>query len=595
MLRQFKFTETPTDNPQKSLEDGAIQFYIATLSGEEADALPSPAEPAASAANAPRRLKGVPVVKVVYRGNRDTSENGRDRMMALLRRARQADSDLLLSERGFSGDARSLFAIETSNIASTGQVTGSMVGRFITVFLVMLMFTGGAVGAIDIIAGEKERGTLETLLTTAAGRSEIVAAKQLAITSVGLVITLIQALNFFIYIKLQVIELPPNFDLELSTGMALTLVALFLPLAAVIGSVLLMISAYARSYKEAQLFFFPVYMVSLIPSIASVLPGISLRSVIALVPIANVSVAAREILTGRADPPMIVVTFAVMSLTAVWLMRTSARMLTQENIILPAHVEAAEFVGGRPLFEKRILRWFALMWAVEFAVAANIPQLATLRRQLLFNELVIMLGAPLLMIWMYRLKPLEAFNIRPVKPAVWLGILFAIPAGHITALAIFQVVNIFIPAPEQLIRSFSETLIPKDMPWWQLYIYLAVLPGICEELAFRGVLLNGLRRRMKPVALVLTVGLIFGMFHVALFRIAPTALLGMILTVVALLTGSVLPGILMHIGNNALGVWMASNGFNLEGLALEHYAAAIAVFALALWIIYRNRTPLPTR
>ena len=102
----------------------------------------------------------------------------------------------MLVSHGFAGDPGQLFAVEESNMATSGQVTGSAVGRFITLFLVMMMFTGGAVAAMDIIAGEKERGTLETLLTTAAGRGDIAAAKQLAITSVALVITLLQGLNF---------------------------------------------------------------------------------------------------------------------------------------------------------------------------------------------------------------------------------------------------------------------------------------------------------------------------------------------------------------------------------------------------------------
>src|SRR5437667_7546964 len=120
-----------------------------------------------------------------------------------------------------------------------------------------------------------------------------------------------QGLNFLIYIKLKVVALPKNFDLQLPTGMALTLLVLFIPLAATIAAVLLMISAYAKTYKEAQMYFFPVYMLSLVPSLAAVLPGVPLRSAIALVPLANVSVAAHEIMMNRPDHPMIAFTFAV--------------------------------------------------------------------------------------------------------------------------------------------------------------------------------------------------------------------------------------------------------------------------------------------
>src|SRR6185436_1913791 len=118
---------------------------------------------------------------------------------------------------------------------------------------------------------------------------------------------------------------------------------------------------------------------------------------IAFVPLANVSVAAHEIMTGKPDMPMILVTFAVMMLLAGYLMRYSARLLAREDLIIPAHFEAAEFLGGPALFQKRVVRWFALMWAVTFAVAMNISTLATIQRQLIFNEIVVLLGGVLLM------------------------------------------------------------------------------------------------------------------------------------------------------------------------------------------------------
>jgi len=598
-LRQFKFDEILVANPRESLDNNTIQFYVQAISGEEADKLPRTNDGSGSRpSSAPppsKRLTGVPRVTVIYRADRDGSDNAHNRIMELLRLAREKDSQLLLVDRGFPGSPKGLFAAQDSNIATNGQVTGSLVGRFITLFLVMMMFTGGAVASMDIIAGEKERGTLETLLTTAVRRTEIVTAKLMAITCVALVITLIQGVNFFLYIRLKVIALPKDFDLQLPTGMALTLLALFIPLAATIAAVLLMLSAYAKSYKEAQMYFFPVYMVSMIPALASVMPGLSLRSAIALVPLANVSVASREILMGRPDPLMIMVTFLVMALTAVFLIRMSARMLAREDLVIPSHSEPAEFLGGPALFQKRVLRWFALMWAVTFAVAANVPQLATFQRQLVFNEVVIMIGATLLMLKFYNLDVTDALSLRRVKPAVWLAILFAIPSGYLTALAIFRIVNKVIPAPQQLLERFAEDFIPAGMPMWQLYLYVAVLPAICEEIAFRGMLLNGLRRRLRPAALMVSVGIIFGLFHMTLFRIAPTALLGMILTGIALMTGSIFPGMLMHAGNNAFGLWAGGGGLGLETLDWQYYAAAGSIFALALWIIYRNRTPLPTR
>jgi membrane protease YdiL (CAAX protease family) len=154
---------------------------------------------------------------------------------------------------------------------------------------------------------------------------------------------------------------------------------------------------------------------------------------------------------------------------------------------------------------------------------------------------------------------------------------------------VFRLANVFIPVSEELLRSTSESLIPARMPPWQLFVLLAVLPAICEEIAFRGILLSGLRHRLRPVTLAITVGLVFGMFHMTLFRIAPTAVLGVVLTAIALMTGSIFPGMLLHMGNNAWGVWAGMHDFDADSLGPWQSAAMLAVFALSMWIIYRNR------
>jgi len=598
-LRKFKFIESPTSDPAASLERRDIYFYIATYTGEEADALPvtkaddeSDDSPAVAALQPPKRLPGVPIIKVVYRGNNDASNSSSRRMVSLLRSGVRNDSERLLIERGFEGNPKGMFAVVETSIATAGQKTGANVGRFLTVILVMLMLTGGSIAAMDIIAGEKERGTIETLLTTAAARHEIVTAKQLAICSVALIITLIQGLNFFIYVKLQLVQLPKDFALQISTTSAITLLMLFIPLAATIAALLLTLSAYAKTYKEAQMYFFPVYLTSLVPALASVLPALRLRSAIVLVPLANVSVAVREIMMNRPDRPMIAVTFLVMTLCAALLMRASARMLSREEVIIASHGEPESFLGGPVLFQKRVLRWFAVMWAIVFAVAANIPQLATFRRQLLFNEFAIFGGGTVLMLWVYRLRLKEALALRSVKWPVWIAILIAAPTGNLMGVAVFKLLNYVIPIPEQAVEQMAA-LMPQDLPSWQLYLFLGLIPGVVEELAFRGVLLHGLRRKIRPVLLPLVVGLIFGLFHFSLFRIGPTAFLGVLLTAIAMLTGSVFPGMLLHILNNSFAAWTAQNGWSVTSLEPGHDVAATIIFALAMWIIYRNRTPYP--
>jgi sodium transport system permease protein len=440
---------------------------------------------------------------------------------------------------------------------------------------------------MDIIAGEKERGTLETLITSGAGRAEIATAKHLAIWTVGLFITFTQVVYALIYIRLNVIRLPDNFAIDLSAQSIAQLFVLFVPLAAAIAAALLIVSAYAKTYKEAQLHFFPLFMGSLVPALAAVLPGLKSRSIVALVPLANVSVAAREVLTGRADPLMIGVTALVTGLTAAALIRYSAKLLTREDIVVSAQHDQSVLEGGEKLFQRRVFQWFAVMWAVTFAAATNVPQLQTPRAQILFNQVGIFLIGSLLMIRTYRLNWREVIGVRRVRWPVWAAALMAVPAAQVVAVAFFRIMNTVIPTPTEMLRELGRQVVPAGMPLWQMLIFMAVLPAVCEELAFRGVLLHGIRNRFHPVVRCLVVGAVFGLFHYALFRIAPTALLGVILTAIAVMTGSILPGLLFHAANNGFAIAMDAAGISLNRFDWTTYAAAFGVFFLAMHTIWR--------
>lgn len=585
-FRTFQIREIETDDAPAALDSGALHFYINTLTSPEAAELARRNLPPPGAANS-IPAGDVPGIQIVYRGNQDLSNRGAARMMDLLRFARRVQSYSTLLERGFPSHPDGILAMTAQNVATESQTSGSTAGRFFTVLLVMWIVTAGSIAATDIIAGEKERGTLETLITTAAGRTEIVIAKQLTICSVALSITFIQVLNALVYIHFELIALPPGFALHLSTVDVLYLFALFAPTAAAISAALLIISAYARTYKEAQMHFFPMYFAVLVPALASVLPGIRLRSIIMLVPVANVSVAAREVLIGRPDPLMIAGTVAVMTFTAGILIRFSAKLLVREDIVVPAQTEQTSIIGGEPLFRRRVFQWFAVMWAVMFAASSNVSWLQNVTAQLLFNEVGIFVGCSLLMIRRYRLNLREVLGIHRIPWSVWVAILMAVPAGQVVAHAFFRLVDTVIPTSDALLKEFTNQIAPQALPVWQMYLLMAVLPGICEEFAFRGLLLHGLKRRFHPVVVCLLVGAIFGVFHYTLFRIAPTAFLGVILTAIALMTGSVLPGVLFHAASNGFAIWSSSSGINFGRIDWSTYLAAFAVFGLAMQTIYR--------
>lgn len=596
--QRLRFSRVAVDDPRRSLDDGKIDFYVEVVTGDAAHAVAreelkrseSRSDPSKAAATTPPEPDYG--FKVFFRSDNSASRLAANAIVDAIRETRSHARAEALAARGFDIPFDRVAPVTADDVATTSQTAGARVSRFLTIVLVFLMMMGGATVASDIIAGEKERGTLETLLTTAAARSDIVAAKLLVVLTVTVVIIVLEFSSVLVYASLRIVDLPSNYEALLTPSTIATLVLLYLPVGALVSSVLLIISGFAKSYKEAQLYFFPVMLSSAVPAAAAVLPGLSLRSVIALVPVAGISVAVREVLTGRHDWIMLAVAWLSTAGAAVLLMRRAARMLSSENLITSADSDRAELVGGPDLFPKRVLRWFALMWVALF-VFSSFEAALDLRLQVAINLLGLFLCGSLLMIRVYRLDPKRALALRMPHPMAFLAVVIGAPSGLLVSVGVARLASLVLPVPNEVLEQFGKQLFPVDVPLWQMLLFVAILPGICEEIAFRGVLLHGLRRRMRPVPLCLTVGLVFAMFHFVLFRLVPTAFLGVLLSAVTVLTGSIFPAMLWHATNNGLSILAALGEGSGIGSKWWHSALAVLPLLLSFWMLWRWRTPYP--
>ena len=541
-----------------------------------------------------------------FRGQSDFSRNASTRLDARFVELRSQLRDSVYTSQGFPVAPEQIATVETENTASAEKEGGALLGLVLTPFLLLLMLTGGSIMAADAISGEKERGTLETLLTTAAARSDIVTAKLLGIVAVGIsvavvnilnLLVVVNILNLLVYVVLGVVDLPENFAVALSALDLVLLLILFLPLTVLISSALLLLSGYAKTYKEYQIYFFPLFLVFLVPSMAGMLPGMDLRSAIALVPIAGIGVAVREIMVGEYDWLFLLLAFSSTGGAAWWAARLTERTLSTERLISQSDLDEADLMGGPALFPRHVLRWFGVMWVTFLVISLWFGDDLGVRGQVTVNLVFIFFGGSLLMVRRYGLEPRAAFALRPVAhPLVWLAVVIGAPAGYIVGIGLAEFVNTYVfPVPRNVLDAFGDTLLGDQLPLWQLLLFLAIMPGILEELVFRGVLLHGLRKMFGPVGICLMVGAIFGIFHVSLFRLIPTAYLGVVFAAVVLLTGSAFPVMLWHFANNAIGLVPVHMGWVTEETVIPWWGYALGLVGLlvALGMIWRVRTPYP--
>ncbi len=535
----------------------------------------------------------IPAVRLLYRAPSDFSRRAANTLRDRLHELRDAARDSVYRAAGFPVARDQVARVASSNVASVAREAGAFLGLALTPFLVLLMLSGGSIVAADAISGEKERGTLETLLTSAADRDEIVRAKLAAVVTVGIVVAGVNLANLIVYATLGLFDLPTQLAVDLSLPEVALLAALLLPLTLLVGSALLLLSGLAKSYKEYQTWFFPVFLIFLLPSLLPALPDLTLRSPIVAVPIAGLGVAIRDLLVGEADLAFSLLALASTGAAAAGLTRVAERTLSNERLISNAGLDEADLVGGPALFPRHALLWFLGLWVVFFVNALWFGERLGVRGQLVVNLVVIFFGGSLLIARRYRLPLVETFRLRAPRPAALLGAIVGAPSALVLGLWLSEtVVQFLFPMPEAMLEAMAEGM-GLDLPLGQLLLFVAVMPALFEEFAFRGLLLRGLRGlRMPTWAVVVLGGTIFGLFHVSLFRIPPTAWLGMNLVVVVVLTGSLWPAVLWHFLNNALVIVPTSLGWiEAEGATLPGWSplAALGGLAVAYGLLWTSR------
>ncbi len=197
-------------------------------------------------------------------------------------------------------------AIEARDISTMQEVLGKTIGGFLPYMFVLFMFTGAMYAGIDLSAGEKERGTLETLLSSPASRLEIVLGKFVVVTTIGIASALISMLGLYLGVRGAIGEIPPQaldvvWDI-LSVKVVVMIATLLLPLAAFFSAMILALAIQAKSFKEAQSILTPLSIVVILPVAFGLLPGIELNAQTAMIPVLNVSLATKEVIAGTINP-----------------------------------------------------------------------------------------------------------------------------------------------------------------------------------------------------------------------------------------------------------------------------------------------------
>jgi sodium transport system permease protein len=440
--------------------------------------------------------------------------------------------------------------VKRRDVASRVRRSGRALGTLLPLLIILISVMGGFYSAIDLTAGEKERGTMQTLLCAPVHSFEIILGKFLAVWTISLIASIANIASLAatfarVSIGAGTLEVAPiNYVLSF---------VVLIPVSFMVAALFLAVAVFARDFKDGQNYLTPLLIVLILPLGVTIAAETELNAWTAFVPVVNISLLIRALFLGEAAADMAFLVMLSSTAYAVLALSFAAHVFQKESLLL----------GGRESFRGlfRIHRQpgaeatpnLAILLFAVTLVAAFYVGLATDRAGILVTILVVQgafLVPNLATVIGFRFDLRSTLNLR-LPP--WRGVLAAVLIGLSAWAVAAGLILRLLPPPESVTRAMEKMLLLDDVlqPLWVVLLVLAVTPAICEELFFRGFCLSAFKRTGKWPALVVT-ALLFGLAHASIYRLLPTAFLGFVMGYAVWKTRSVATGMIVHVLNNGL-------------------------------------------
>lgn len=498
-------------------------------------------------------------------------------------------------------------------VALQEQVAASVWSKMFPALLVIMALTGAFYPAIDLGAGEKERGTMETLLISPAKRVELVLGKFATIMLFSVATALLNLLSMGLTGQQMASGIgrgmTNNISLEFP-GFAplMWMVILLLPLSALFSSLCLALATFARSTKEGQYYLTPLLMVVMGLTMFCLSPAVEMTPLYSVIPVVNVALLLKGLLLNAPGADNLVM-YAVpvlissigYSVLALW---WAIELYNSEDVLFR---EAEKFdlrlwfrlmlrkKDAVPAFPEAIFCFILILMLQFVAMSYMQPDLTGLdpgssMMRLIVVQQLAMIACPAVFMGLLLTTSLRAtFRLRmPSAMAMAFGVGLAVVAHPLSMeLSRFLVDHQVFPELPESTRRVMELMKTGDRPTWVLLMVFAVTPAICEELAFRGFILSGLARGGRLAIAVAISSLMFGIIHMIPQQAFNAALLGLVLGLLAIYSRSLFPAMAFHFCNNALATFYSGEDgtFRTDGVFFARHPDGQLSYELPVLIL----------
>lgn len=499
-------------------------------------------------------------------------------------------------------------AIDSENVATASKASGTILGTILPLIMVVMLGLGAFYPAMDLTAGEKERGTFETLLSTPASKLEIVIGKFLAVFTLSMLTGFLNlaslSLTFYFQFS-QLLQTREIFSegesfISISPTTILGIAVIIIPLAFFISAIMMSAAVLARSFKEAQNYVSPVFILLMLPATAVSFPGIELNATNQFIPITNICLIFRDLITGRTEIQYFFTVFICTCVYAAFALVIATWMFQREEVILsedkgvPLTLNRNAFTPSPYPTAGTSLGIFAIVMLLLFYVGSY-AQGKDLHTGLVITQYLLILLPVVLILRYIKVDLRTALNLRAPAPLSVLAVIIAVVPWVLIVIQLGVYHNRVLPIPEEFKDAMGQLFEGTDLNVGMLLLIIAVSPAICEEVLFRGVITSGFRRVLPAWTTILLVGLLFGLFHLSIYRVVLTGLSGVLFTYFVVRSGSIFLPMLGHFILNGLAIlletgtvpefvntYIADQNIEETGVPITWFVGAIVMFGIGI-------------
>lgn len=508
---------------------------------------------------------GKTVYKIYFLSSDSDSANAASVANDMLLEYRNDLRTEILENNGIEADSvLEPIIIEQNDTASSEQSVGYMLGSILPVVLTVIIVMSATYPATDITAGEKERGTLETLLTLPVSGKEMFASKFLAVSTIAVFSAFVNILSMaaatgFLYTSVVTYNSEISIDISsfipsaAITGICVIIFAMF------ISAMTMGICSMAKSFKEAQNYMTPFTLIVMLAGYISFIPSVEFTPSTALVPVLNICLLIKQIFTFEYNTALILEVFVSNLAYAAFSIIILSRIYNSENILFEENAKEIKLFerraniksGGTPGIGDAVI---VLLLSVIFMIyssaiiASKLPLIYSVIIPQFFFAAICIASALYLKCDMKKALFFKKPKFIYIISAVIIGL------GNILInMVLTSVFSLFMnDSTDEMNQSMQ--LITDGRPFIQLLFAIGILPAVCEEILFRGYLYSSIKNKMKPFMAMIVVSLTFGIYHMNLIQSAVTAIIGIILVYSVYKTECIFVSMIIHAMNNSFSV-----------------------------------------